>query len=103
MVCYSFTFLIAVLWLFWDGQRCSDGAFVLIDVALNLAPPFLIGATSAFPRLAKRPPTKSLVSILPLLSIFSFIVLQTAIYLISYKYCLSQPWYESFKFDKENP
>ncbi|KFM62152.1 putative cation-transporting ATPase 13A4, partial [Stegodyphus mimosarum] len=73
MVCYSFIFLIAVLWLFWDGQRCSDGAYVLIDVILNLTPPFLIGATWAFPSLAKRPPTRSLISIVPLFSIFSFI------------------------------
>ncbi|GIY03601.1 probable cation-transporting ATPase 13A4 [Caerostris extrusa] len=41
MVCYSFTFLLAVLFLFWDGQRPSDGAYVTIDIILNLAPPFL--------------------------------------------------------------
>ncbi|KFM62161.1 putative cation-transporting ATPase 13A3, partial [Stegodyphus mimosarum] len=102
MVCYCFVLLAAVLMLFWDGQKPSDGGYVLIDIVLSLIPPILFGSTHAFPGLVKRPPTRSIISLLPQLSMFSFIIIQIGVYVLAYEYCLMQPWYEPFIYDKDN-
>ncbi|GBM58507.1 putative cation-transporting ATPase 13A4 [Araneus ventricosus] len=102
MVCYSFTFLLAVLFLFWDGQRPSDGAYVTIDIILNLAPPFLFGATRAYQGLSKKQPTRSILSFIPCFSVASFMLIQIAVHAFAYIYCIQQPWYEPFTFDREN-
>lgn len=100
MVCYCFVLLSAVLMLFWDGQKPSDGGYVMIDIVLNLIPPIVFGSTHAFPGLVKRPPTRSIVSFLPQLSMFSFMAIQIGVYVIAYEYCLMQPWYEPFVYDR---
>ncbi|XP_054717566.1 probable cation-transporting ATPase W08D2.5 [Uloborus diversus] len=102
MVCYCFVLLSAVLILFWDGQKPSDGGYVLIDIVLNLIPPILFGSTHAFPGLVKRPPTRSIVSFLPQFSMFSFIIIQIGVYVIAYEYCLMQPWYQPFIYDRDH-
>ncbi|KAG8195088.1 hypothetical protein JTE90_029667 [Oedothorax gibbosus] len=98
MVCYCFVLLAAVLILFWDGQKPSDGGYVFIDIVLNLLPPILFGSTHAFPGLVKRPPTRSIISFLPQFSVFSFLIIQIGVYVIAYKYTLLQPWYEPFVY-----
>ncbi|CAL1273353.1 unnamed protein product [Larinioides sclopetarius] len=102
MVCYSFTFLLAILFLFWDGQRPSDGAYVTIDIILNLAPPFLFGATRAYQGLSKKQPTRSILSFIPCFSVASFMLIQIAVHAFAYTYCIQQPWYEPFTFDPDN-
>nr|XP_042900067.1 polyamine-transporting ATPase 13A3 [Parasteatoda tepidariorum] len=102
MVCYTFMFLVAILMLLWDGQRPSDGAYVIIDVILNLSPPFLFGATGAYYKLVKNHPTRSVLSFIPLFSIISFMFFQICTMSIAYEFCLSQPWYVPFSFDKKN-
>ncbi|GIY70495.1 hypothetical protein CDAR_492031 [Caerostris darwini] len=102
MVCYSFTFLLAVLFLFWDGQRPSDGAYVTIDIVLNLAPPFLFGATTACQSLSKKQPCRSILSFVPSFSVVSFMLIQVAVHSFALNYCVQQPWYEPFTFDREN-
>lgn len=101
MVCYCFVLLTAVLMLFWDGQKPSDGGYVLIDIVLNLIPPILFGSTHAYPGLVKRQPTRSIISFIPQFSMFTFILIQMGVYALAYEYCLMQPWYEPFVYNKE--
>ncbi|XP_055933126.1 polyamine-transporting ATPase 13A3-like [Argiope bruennichi] len=101
MVCYTFTFLLAILFLFWDGQRPSDGAYVTIDIVLNLAPPFLFGATGAYHGLSKKQPARSILSFIPCFSVASFMLIQIAVHSFAYTYCIQQTWYEPFTFDRE--
>lgn len=101
MVCYCFVLLSAVLMMFWDGQKPSDGGYVMIDIVLNLIPPIVFGSTHAFPGLVKRPPTRSIMSFLPQFSMFSFMLIQIGVYVIAYEYCLMQPWYEPFVYIRE--
>ncbi|CAL1273351.1 unnamed protein product [Larinioides sclopetarius] len=101
MVCYCFVLLAAVLMLFWDGQKPSDGGYVVIDIVLNLLPPIIFGSTHAYPGLGKRAPTRSIISFLPQFSMFSFMFIQIGVYVLAYEYCLMQPWYEPFIYDKD--
>ncbi|GIY93161.1 probable cation-transporting ATPase W08D2.5 [Caerostris extrusa] len=101
MVCYCFVLLAAVLIMFWDGQKPSDGGYVIIDIVLNLLPPIIFGSTHAYPGLVKRPPTRSIISFLPQFSMFSFMLIQIGVYVLAYEYCLMQPWYEPFIYDKD--
>ncbi|XP_015912736.2 polyamine-transporting ATPase 13A3 [Parasteatoda tepidariorum] len=100
MTCYCFVLLAAVLIMFWDGQKPSDGGYVVIDIVLNLLPPILFGSTEAFPGLVKRAPTRSIISFLPQFSMFSFMIIQIGVYVLAYEYCLMQPWYEPFVYNK---
>ncbi|GFV89944.1 cation-transporting ATPase catp-5 [Trichonephila clavipes] len=102
MVCYTFSFLWVILFLFWDGQRPSDGAYVTIDIVLNLAPPFLFGATTAYHRLSKKQPPRSILGFIPSFSVISFLLFQIAVHSFAYSYCRQQTWYEPFTFDREN-
>ncbi|GFQ95273.1 probable cation-transporting ATPase 13A3 [Trichonephila clavata] len=101
MVCYCFVLLAAVLMLFWDGQKPSDGGYVIIDIVLNLLPPIIFGSTHAYPGLVKRPPTRSIISFLPQFSMFSFMLIQIGVYVLAYEYTLMQPWYEPFEYKIE--
>ncbi|UYV83809.1 ATP13A3 [Cordylochernes scorpioides] len=92
MVCYCFVLLSAVLLMFWDGQKPTDGAYVMIDIVLCLLPPFFFGWTEAYPRLHPKKPIRSILSFLPQFSMFSFIVIQIGVYFLAYYYCLIQPW-----------
>ncbi|XP_053202977.1 polyamine-transporting ATPase 13A3-like [Panonychus citri] len=96
---YCFVLLSAVLILFWEGAKLSDGGFVFIDIILNMFPPLVFGTTKAYPRLTRRRPLPSLFDFSPLFSIFSFVTIQIIIYLIAREYLLIQDWYQPFVFN----
>ncbi|XP_064471519.1 polyamine-transporting ATPase 13A3-like [Ornithodoros turicata] len=102
MVCYCFVLLMGALYLFWDGQTPSQGAYVFIDIVVSLLPPMLFGTSEAFSKIIKRPPAKSVSNFLSILSILSFIVIQTGFHVIAYYFCIRQPWHEPFVFDKSH-
>lgn len=100
MICYCFVLLSAVLMMFWDGQKPSEGAYVMIDIVMNLLPPILFGGTEPFSGIVKRPPIKTMLSFLPQFSIISFIIIQIGVHVFGYYYCLSQPWYEMYHYNR---
>uniref|UniRef100_A0A0K8R7Q5 Putative cation-transporting atpase fly n=1 Tax=Ixodes ricinus TaxID=34613 RepID=A0A0K8R7Q5_IXORI len=77
MVCYCFVLLAGALFLFWDGQKPSEGAYVFIDIVVSLVPPMIFGTTEPFFTLVKKVPARSLSNFLSIFSILSFIVIQT--------------------------
>lgn len=100
MVCYCFVLLVGALFLFWDGQKPSEGAYVFIDIFISLVPPMIFGTTGPFPVLSRTAPAKSISDVLSIFSIFSFIVIQTAFHTVAYVFCIQQPWYTPFVFDR---
>lgn len=102
MVCYCFVLLSAVLILFWDGEKPSEGAYVLIDIILNLSPPIVFGGTAAYPYLVKKLPTRSILSFVMQFSMMSYILLQIGVLILARYFLLMQPWFEPTKFTMEN-
>ncbi|XP_022255273.1 probable cation-transporting ATPase 13A3 isoform X2 [Limulus polyphemus] len=101
MVCYCFILLSAVLILFWDGEKPSDGAYVLIDIILNLLPPIVFGGTAAYPYLVKKLPTRSILSFVMQFSMISYILLQIGVLIFARYFLLMQPWFEPTVYNKE--
>ncbi|CAN7983056.1 unnamed protein product [Ixodes hexagonus] len=100
MVCYCFVLLAGALFLFWDGQKPSEGAYVFIDIVVSLVPPMIFGTTQPFFTLVKKTPARSLSNFLSIFSILSFIVIQTSFHVLAYFFCIGQAWYEPFVFDR---
>ncbi|KAK8775011.1 hypothetical protein V5799_010458 [Amblyomma americanum] len=100
MVSYCFVLLVGALFLFWDGQKPSEGAYVFIDVFISLVPPMIFGTTGPYPALTRRAPAKSISNVVSIFSILSFIVIQTGFHTVAYVFCIQQPWYTPFVFDK---
>ncbi|CAG2181280.1 unnamed protein product, partial [Oppiella nova] len=67
-VCYGFVLLGAVLILFWEGNKPSDGTYVFVDIILNILPPVVFGATRAYPMIVRQQPTATVLTFLPQLS-----------------------------------
>ncbi|XP_054161335.1 probable cation-transporting ATPase 13A5 [Oppia nitens] len=98
-VCYCFVLLGAVLLLFWEGNKPSDGTYVFVDIILNILPPVVFGTTKSYPIIVKQLPTRTILSFLPQFSMYSFIIFQVIIYLGVKYLTVSQIWYEPFKFE----
>lgn len=101
MVCYCFVLLVGALFLFWDGQKPSEGAYVFIDVFISLVPPMIFGTTGPYPVLTSRAPPKSISNIVSIFSILSFVIIQTGFHTVAYIFCIQQPWYKPFVFNKD--
>ncbi|KAI2795922.1 hypothetical protein BLOT_016274 [Blomia tropicalis] len=93
-VCYCFILLGAVLILFWYGTKPAEGTYVFVDIILNLLPPMLFGTTKPYHKLVRRKPIRNILSIVPQISMFSFILLQVAIYVFVTYSLVGKPWYE---------
>ncbi|KAL3201952.1 hypothetical protein MRX96_012220 [Rhipicephalus microplus] len=101
MVCYCFVLLVGALFLFWDGQKPSEGAYVFIDVFISLIPPMIFGTTGPYPALTRRAPPKSISNVVSIFSILSFVIIQTGFHIVAYIFCIQQPWYEPFVFNRD--
>ncbi|XP_054926897.1 polyamine-transporting ATPase 13A3-like isoform X2 [Dermacentor andersoni] len=101
MVCYCFVLLAGALFLFWDGQKPSEGAYVFIDVFISLVPPMIFGTTGPYPALTRRAPPKSISNIVSFFSILSFVIIQTGFHTVAYIFCIQQPWYKPFVFNRD--
>ncbi|CAN7980624.1 unnamed protein product [Ixodes pacificus] len=73
---------------------------LLLQVLLPRSAPVLVGTTEPFFTLVKKVPARSLSNFLSIFSILSFIVIQTSFHLLAYFFCIQQPWYEPFVFDR---
>ncbi|KAH9404644.1 hypothetical protein TYRP_000470 [Tyrophagus putrescentiae] len=79
-VCYCFILLGTVLILFWHGTKPAEGTYVFVDIILNILPPMLFGTTKPFRTLVPTMPFRNILSAVPQLSMYSFILVQVAIY-----------------------
>lgn len=91
-VCYCFTLLSAVLTFFWHGTKPSEGAYILIDIVLNVLPPIMFGTTEPYKKLSKRTPIRNVLTFVPQFSMYSFILIQTCLYVYVQFLVMAQPW-----------
>lgn len=101
-VCYCFILLGTVLILFWHGTKPAEGTYVFVDIILNILPPMLFGTTKPFRTLVPTMPFRNILSAVPQLSMYSFILVQVAIYYYVSRSLTQQPWYEPMKPNLNN-
>lgn len=79
------------------------GTYVFVDIILNILPPMLFGTTGPYERLVVRMPIRNILSVLPQVSMYSFIVVQVTIYYLVSCSLTSQPWYVQCTLHSEHP
>jgi len=97
-VAFCFTQLISVLMVFYIGTEPSDNQYLVVDIGLAAVPILLIGNTAPHDVLAKRKPTRHLLSFLPMFSVVSFLFFQTIAYIFIWFYVRSQVWFVEYQF-----
>lgn len=97
-VAFCFTQLISVLMVFYIGTEPSDNQYLVADIGLAAIPILLIGNTAPHDQLTKRKPTRHLFSFIPMLSLVSFLFLQTLAYIFIWFYVRAQPWFVEYQF-----
>jgi len=97
-VAFCFTQLISVLLVFYIGTEPSDNQYLVVDIGLAAVPIVLIGNTAPHSSLAKRKPTRHLLSFLPMFSIVSFLFFQTMAYIFIWFYVQAQEWFVKYQF-----
>jgi len=97
-VAFCFTQLISVLMVFYIGTEPSDNQYLVVDIGLAAVPILLIGNTAPHDHLAKRKPTRHLLSFLPMFSVVSFLFFQTIAYIFIWFYVRSQDWFVEYQF-----
>ena len=70
----------------------SDVQYLVMDLALGTVPALVIGNTGAPSTLVPSRPTRRILSILPALSMLSFLGIQWLTYWTVMTYVKSQPW-----------
>lgn len=93
-ITYCFILLSAAMILFWYGFKPSDGTYVYVDVLINILPPIVFATTEPYPKLSKRLPIRNQLSLVPQLSIYLFIILQSVFYYFSHYLLINQSWYK---------
>lgn len=97
-VAFCFTQLISVLMVFYIGTEPSDNQYLVVDIGLAAIPILLIGNTPPHDVLAKRKPTRHLLSFLPMFSVVSFLFFQTIFYIFIWFYVRAQDWFVEYQF-----
>ncbi|KAG1700076.1 putative cation-transporting ATPase 13A3 [Nymphon striatum] len=97
---FCFVALFAVLMLFHDASLFTDIQWVICDV-LFIAPPLLFGSTEPAKTLYKKRPLRNLLSLVPIISLFSYSVIVLSSYIFVWYYIKAQPWFESGFYDPE--
>ncbi|XP_066971293.1 polyamine-transporting ATPase 13A3-like isoform X4 [Macrobrachium rosenbergii] len=95
-VSMCFGALLCVLFQFKVDTMPSDTQYLVMDLVLATIPALVIGNTGAPPILVPKRPTQRILSILPALSMLSFLAIQILTYWTVMTYIESHPWYERF-------
>ncbi|XP_068211342.1 polyamine-transporting ATPase 13A3-like isoform X2 [Palaemon carinicauda] len=95
-VSMCFGALLCVLFHFKVDTMPSDTQYLVMDLVLATIPAVVIGNTGAPPMLVPKRPTQRILSILPALSMLSFLGIQILTYWTVMTYIECQPWYSRF-------
>ena len=101
MSLYSAIQFTSVSFLYASASNLGDFQFLFIDLALILPIAIFMGWTGAYPELAKKRPTASLVSRKVLTPLLGQIVLCILIQLVAFETVQKQPWYQPPRLDKQ--
>ena len=65
----------------------------MVDIGYAAVPIIMIGNCGPFPTLVKQKPLRHLLSFLPLFSVITFLIIQTATYVIIWEWMKTLDWY----------
>ncbi|KAF2199314.1 hypothetical protein GQ43DRAFT_482568 [Delitschia confertaspora ATCC 74209] len=94
MSLYSAIQFCSVSFLYASASNLGDFQFLFIDLALILPIAIFMGWSGAYPQLARKRPTASLVSRKVLTPLLGQIAICVLIQAIGFEYVQKQPWYE---------
>lgn len=95
MAAYSLCQFISVLLLYSIDSNLTDMEFLYIDLAIISVFAFFFGKTEAYTgKLVKETPLSSLVSVSPILSLLTQIVLVLIFQVATFEHVKSEPWYK---------
>lgn len=96
MACYSLTQFCSVLILYSIGSNLTDFEFLYIDLFLITFFAAVFGRTAAYSELVKQPPPSSLISLTPLASLVSQMIIIIAFQVYAFVFVQQQPWFKPF-------
>jgi cation-transporting ATPase 13A3/4/5 len=102
MSLYSAIQFTSVSFLYASASNLGDFQFLFIDLLLILPIAIFMGWSGAYPQLARKRPTASLVSRKVLTPLLGQIVICVVIQLIGFEYVQKQPWYQPPVVDKNH-
>ena len=80
------------------GTEPSDNQYLVVDIGYAAVPIIMIGNCGPFPTLVKQKPLRHLLSFLPLFSVITFLIIQTATYVIIWEWMKTLDWYFRYTF-----
>ncbi|XP_014205361.1 probable cation-transporting ATPase 13A3 [Copidosoma floridanum] len=100
-VCYSLTEFVSTIILYSISSNFTGLQFFYVDVFVFVNFAFFFGKTEAYEKLAKTPPTSSLVSFTPLFSITVHTIIIAMFQLIAFHVVQQFSWYKAMVWDDE--
>jgi len=96
MAAYSLIQFVSVLILYWFENNLTDWEFLYIDLYLLTVLSIFYGHTPAYSSLAPKPPTSSLLSVKPVLSLLAQVSIATGFQTYVFLDVKRQPWFTPF-------
>ncbi|CAH0549371.1 unnamed protein product [Brassicogethes aeneus] len=96
MAAYSMCQFTSVLILYSMDLNLTDMEFLFIDLGIIATFTYFFGKTESYNKLVKETPLSSLISIIPIFSLFCHMVFVVLFQTASFQYLKTQPWYEPF-------
>lgn len=96
MACYSLTQFASVIILYSIDSNLSDFEFLYIDLFLITVFAAVFGRTEAYETLVKQPPPSSLISLTPLASLFSQMIIVITFQIFAFFYVMQRSWFTPF-------
>jgi len=93
-----FVILIITLILMYQGLKPSDPQYLYVDIFISLIPAITFGNCAGNPEVVKKKPVKKLLGIVPLVSMFTFLIIHLLMNIETLIYCKSQPWFTNFVY-----
>ncbi|KAH9523383.1 hypothetical protein Btru_039892 [Bulinus truncatus] len=101
MACYSLTQFVSVLILYWIDANLTDPEFLYVDFFLITTFSITFSRTSPYDELVVDRPLVSLLSLSPILSIITQMILVIAFQTFAYFYVQKQPWFIPFVVNED--
>lgn len=102
MIAYSLTEFLSVIILYSIDSNLTDLQFLFVDICLVVNFAFFFGKTQAFKgKLAKSPPSTSLLSFTPLFSLVLLMAVMTGFQVMPYYIVQHFSWFVPFKYTNE--
>mmetsp|Transcript_9224 Transcript_9224/g.9197 ORF Transcript_9224/g.9197 Transcript_9224/m.9197 type:complete len:890 (-) Transcript_9224:6-2675(-) len=98
MALYSMIQFITVSMLYWSGSNLSDSQYMTVDLLTVLPLAICMSYTKSYPKLSKRQPTASLISVPVLTSVIGQAVIAGATQITAFLVSREMPFWESIDY-----